>query len=351
MDKIVINGLFLVQQESGVQRFAKEILKELDKIVDFDIEILIPKNSLAYKERLFTNITIVEYGKNKGRIWENIDYPHYLRLQKATGLNLCNTAPLFNPGIIVIHDVGYKNSKDIEEVRTKWAKMVWRDFQNKCYFAFAKRIITVSQFSKNEILKFFKPKQKIDVIYNSWQHYKSIESNNKIINNNGLKKGSYFFALSNLSDHKNFVWILKVAAMNPTTNFVISGGANPRYFKFTIDVDSLSNVKYLGRVTDSEAKALMENCFAFISPSLYEGFGIPPLEALSVGANIIVSDIPAHREVFKDAAVYINPRDYNYDLSNVTFPDKYLLDKCLGRYSWETSARKLYDVLKEELHA
>ena len=93
----------------------------------------------------------------------------------------------------------------------------------------------------------------------------------------------------------------------------------------------LPNVLYLGYVSDGAAKALMAHCKAFLFPTLYEGFGIPPLEAAACGApQIIVSDTPCMREVYGPCAAYIdltaNPGDVD-DVTPATAPTAALLEK------------------------
>ena len=109
----------------------------------------------------------------------------------------------------------------------------------------------------------------------------------------------------------------------------------------------LPNVLYLGYVSDGAAKALMAHCKAFLFPTLYEGFGIPPLEAAACGApQIIVSDTPCMREVYGPCAAYIdltaNPGDVD-DVTPATAPTAALLEK----YSWDKSAERLLQILEK----
>lgn len=105
-------------------------------------------------------------------------------------------------------------------------------------------------------------------------------------------------------------------------------------------------MELLGYVTDEEAKSLMRNCISFIFPTFYEGFGIPPLEAISAGAqSIIVSDTEIMHEIFGDNVNYIDPNNYEMDITkffNITNEGKKQL---LNKYSWEKSAKVLYEFL------
>jgi glycosyltransferase involved in cell wall biosynthesis len=108
-------------------------------------------------------------------------------------------------------------------------------------------------------------------------------------------------------------------------------------------------MKLLGYVTDGEAKSLMQSAKAFLFPSFCEGFGMPPLEALSAGTpRIIVSDIPVMHEIFNDNAIYINPNQYNYDLEQMLAGSYCDADSVLNKFSWENSAEKLLLTLRKE---
>ena len=101
----------------------------------------------------------------------------------------------------------------------------------------------------------------------------------------GVKKKEYYYALGSLAGHKNFKWVREVAARNPDKTFVVAGGKDLAAFG-SAEADAAqntSNIFYPGYVTDGQNKALMQNCKGFLHPAVFEGFGIPPLEALSLG--------------------------------------------------------------------
>ena len=85
---------------------------------------------------------------------------------------------------------------------------------------------------------------------------------------------------------------------------------------------------------------------AFIHPAIYEGFGIPPLEALSSGANLIVSTATCLPEIYEDAAHYIDPYDYDVDLEKLLSEPVEPASKVLDKYNWAREAEKLYGILK-----
>jgi glycosyltransferase involved in cell wall biosynthesis len=91
----------------------------------------------------------------------------------------------------------------------------------------------------------------------------------------------------------------------------------------------------------------MKNCKAFLFPSIYEGFGIPPLEALSHGTKIIISNAACLPEIYGDCAYYIDPYDYEVDLEKLLKCEVKPPDECLSRYSWEKSAKILLSVIND----
>ena len=105
------------------------------------------------------------------------------------------------------------------------------------------------------------------------------------------------------------------------------------------------NVLCLGYVSDGEAKALMANCKAIVFPTLYEGFGIPPLEAIACGApRVLVSDTPCMREVYGPHADYIDLAANHGDVDAVI--PGHDAAAVLARYSWAESARRLLELLR-----
>jgi glycosyltransferase involved in cell wall biosynthesis len=91
----------------------------------------------------------------------------------------------------------------------------------------------------------------------------------------------------------------------------------------------------------------MANCKAFLFPSLYEGFGLPPLEALSVGANVICSNTSCLPEIYADSVHYIDPDRYDYDLDEVLNSVVSAPDYTLEKYSWEKSTKAVYELVKQ----
>ena len=343
MVKVIVNGRFLLHRITGVERYAREILAELDKIVEpGELEMAVPpaiEEVPGYK-----NIKVVRVGKLHNRLWEHISFPMYVKKREAVSLNLCNVAPLPAPGIVCIRDVKVKATPQYFSKKfLLWYNLLLTNAAKR-----AKAIITVSEFSKREIIKYYHVKaEKIHVIPNAWQHYERIPYDENTLPKYGLEKEQYFFSMCSLEPNKNFKWIAEAAKQNPDMTFAVAGSINEKVFADGLGFECPANMNLLGYVSDEEAKTLMRDCKAFLFPTFYEGFGIPPLEAISAGAKqVIVSDTEVMHEIFGDSVVYVDPNEYDYKQLEILLSEHVkTVRKCLAEFSWSNSATQLYTIL------
>lgn len=342
---IVINGKFLSQKVTGVQRYAREIISETDKIcAGQDIVILTDKNAVDIPE--LKNIRVVRAGHLAGNLWEQITLPLYAKKHKALCVNLCNMAPILAPDVVVVHDISFKVNKSFFSKKfVLWYNFVFGHIMKKI-----RLIATVSEFSRGEISREYGiPPEKILVTYNGWQHFQRISGAENVSEKYNLTDGNYCFAMSSMAPNKNFRWIAQTAKLNPQMTFAVSGSVNKKVFGDIFDFEIPDNLKFLGYVEDEEAKTLTAHCRAFLFPSYYEGFGIPPLEALSIGAKVIVSDRSCMREIFGDCVNYISPDRPESELEKVIDKPCNEPSRLLEKYSWENSAKLLYSEIKAML--
>lgn len=351
MQKVVINGDYLAFNTfAGVSRFATEILTELDTMVkDLDIVMLTPE----YVENLpkYKNIKIVKYGQQPILKWKNTALPKYVNSHKGLLIDLTQAFPVSVKGITCVHDcipelVSTAYSGFFGKMIKKPLKLV----QRRRVIKKSRAIITVSEFSKKDISRLYHVNpQKITVVGNAWQHIEKTPYSNAIIDKYNLEAKNFYFSLGSRVEHKNLKWIVEAALQNPHSTFVVSGENS--YNKDFDETKFPQNVIFTGYISDGEIRSLMKNCKAFILPSIYEGFGIPPMEALAENAQIIVSNTSCLPEIYGNSAHYINPHKYgNIDidkiLSEKVDSPKYVLDK----YSWNKSARTLYLLIKKFLN-
>ncbi|CAI1722123.1 glycosyltransferase family 4 protein [Serratia proteamaculans] len=348
---IYINARFLTQDVTGVQRFAEQICIELVALRD-DVVLLAPKD--IKRSSLPAGFNIQTIGEKSGHFWEQVELPKYLRsIGSPVLVNLCSTAPVFYKNQIVTHhDVTYKRYKKSFSLKFRILYSLLIPMMLKS----SKALITVSEFSKSEILQYFKydPK-KIHIIYNA--------VGNEFVNSSkeSDKLDKYFLAVSSPNFHKNFHGMLEAYSLYRSKHGgdiklkVIgksaSSFATQDFSKNAQDGD----VTFLGRVDDNELITLYQNATAFVFPSFYEGFGIPPLEAQACGCPVISSNKASMPEVLRNSVLYFDP--YNVaEIANTM--EKIISDSALRdtlmiaglenvkSYSWKSSAEKVNAIIE-----
>ncbi|WP_281637499.1 glycosyltransferase family 4 protein [Flavobacterium marginilacus] len=356
---IIVNSRFLTQPITGVQRFAIEICIRLKKKFKDEIQFVTPSNIIHYKLAKELDAQII--GKKNGHIWEQIDLPKYLyKIKKPLLLNLCNTAPLFYKNkIVTLHDVAFLA---YPETYSKKFLFFYKFLIPKVIHS-SKHVLTVSDFSKSEIVKFYKiSEDKIAVIYNAVDSQFSNGSSSL-----EQAKVPYLVAVSSLNYRKNLHSVLvafkKISSeYENNLQLIVIGDIKSKSFK-AIDIEEYNNnnnkaIRFVGRVSDEQLIKFYTNALGFIYPSYYEGFGIPPLEAQACGCPVIVSNVSSLPEVFKDSALYCNPNSID-EISNamttlVKNKDirEQLIEKGaqnLLRFSWDQSALKLSNIINNNI--
>lgn len=345
---VVVNARFLTQGVTGVQRFAMEICLRLKQLLK-DVEFVTP-NDVIQKDA-FRELNAKIVGSHHGHLWEQLDLPKYLKSRgKPLLVNLANTAPLFYKNkIVTVHDVAYK----VFPQTYPKSFLLYYNLMIPRLLNGSRHVVTVSQFSKEEICRYYHiDNNKVSVVYNAVsEHFKPLRSTGDT---------AYFLAVSSMNYRKNFIYILdafcKYQEMGGKESLYIIGDLKNASFKEMDLCKYTSNpkIKFLGRVSDEDLIKFYSNAVAFVYPSLYEGFGIPPLEAQACGCPAICAQASCLPEVFGDSVLYCNPYDSD---SLVSAFKKIVSDKDLrktlcekgnintGKYSWEKSAKKLRDII------
>jgi len=344
---LLVNSRFLTQKITGTQRYAIEISKQLSRLLK--CIFLVPRDIL-HKE-LASSLQVKTIGRLTGHLWEQIELPAYIKKQKNPLLiNLINTAPLLLKNqIVTIHDLAFLRYP-------KW-------FSKRFYYFYrfliprivvtSKKIITVSEFSKKEIVSILEvPEEKVDVIYNAVSE--------KFKYNPSIRKQNYILTVSSLDPRKNLrnlILAFKKANLKKY-KLIIIGSKNKVFADVKIKtlIKEVSNVEFTGYVSDEKLIKLYQQAKLFVYPSLYEGFGIPPLEAMACGTPAVVSNVTSLPEIYGDAAYYVNPYDVN-DIARgiyTVLKDENLQMELIRRglervklFSWENSAKKLLRIVEE----
>lgn len=349
MKEIYINGRFLTHPLTGIGRFAYEICIELNKLVP--ITLIVPRKAIqpAFDVSIFK---IREYGYSNGHLWEQLVLPTYFfRKKNYILLNFSGLGPiLVRNKVTTVHDVSFLYNP-------QWFSAAYRIFY-KCMTPISmktsRRVLTVSEFAKADILRYypFQRAEKLDVIYNA------VRLNTKSNNQESKRKENYILTVGSLDPRKNLPLLIEAMQHPQLKAFELHliGGTSKVFGDVGIDVESATNVRFMGHVSDETLSEEYANARLFVMPSLYEGFGIPPLESLRHGCPILISDIPVFHEIFEDSATYFDPHSAS-DLANkildclnnpCTIKDE-TIDRILGKFSWQKSANKLYNILQKEI--
>lgn len=350
---IVVNARFLTQHITGVQRFAIEISLRLKDMLKDEIVFVAPKDIVL--EEYAQQLNAVTFGKLHGHLWEQIELPLYLKLHgNPLLLCLCNTAPLYYGNkIVTLHDVAFYV---FPKMFSKLFLIVYR-FMIPRILKYSKHVITVSEFSKQEIINYCgTDADKISVVYNA------VSGNFKYAEDKELASHKYFLAVSSLNYRKNFPAVLEAFKKFEEHNrngelYIIGDMTNSSFAALDIvKYKSDKRIKFLGRVSDSDLVRYYSNAVAFIYPSLYEGFGIPPLEAQQCHCPVISSNATSLPEVLKQSALLISPNDINGFAANMQrLLEDYSLRgelvrkglENISRFSWSDSANKVVRILQD----
>lgn len=346
---IAVNIRAITQPLSGVQRYALEVSTRL-KNIDNSIVFYSPKNILHFK--LAKDLKVNSFGLFKGHLWEQVELVYRLKKRKSPLLlNFCNTAPLFYDNqIVTIHDLAFlRHPEWFSKAFSRFYKFLIPRIAKK-----AKHIVTVSKFSKEEIVELLKIKpEKILVAYSA---VSEIFSDSKKYRKSRKK---YILTVGSIDPRKNLLRIIQAFHQIKNKEYkLLIVGSKRRVFSHAGQISKLSdkNILYVGYVSDKKLVDLYTHASLFVYPSLYEGFGLPPLEAMACGCPVIVSNMPSLKETCGKAAYYIDP--YNVeDLAQAI--DSLIEDKTLSaklvnegysnikRFSWDKTAEQIYTLAKE----
>jgi len=238
----------------------------------------------------------------------------------------------------------------------------------------AKRILAVSKFTKSEIEKLFAiPSHRIEVIYNAiderFLRGHATEADRQILAERYLVTYPFVLYAGRISPHKNLVRIIEAfsalkAQLEKQSQFgdlklIIIGdelSKHPDLRRTVIRSGVQNDVRFMGFIPIEMLRLFYDAAKVFVFPSLYEGFGLPPLEAMAQGTPVVTSNISSLPEVVGHAAVLVNPENVFEIMRAVqrVLLDQSVRDKLRQRgyeqakkFSWDASAQRILQVYKE----
>jgi glycosyltransferase involved in cell wall biosynthesis len=311
--RVVIDGRFAGQTITGVQRYATEVVRGFDRLLAEDsasrsrYELVLAVPTGTPVQFNLDHVRVQAVGHLRGHPWEQIE------LDRFSGgdllLCLCNVAPLRRrKQIVTLHDASvFAHPAAYSRMFRTWYGLVQQQVGAR-----ALMVLTDSEFSRNELHRYLDiPQGRIRVVPLGGNHLESVVADRSILVRHGLGRRPFILAVSSLAPHKNFgVFLDAIAQIHedlPDLDIVVAGGRFDRVFN-SRPIPTRDAVQ-VGYVTDAELKALYQSAACFVYPSLYEGFGLPPLEAMACGCPVVLSSAGSLPEVGKEAVVYFEPTD------------------------------------------
>ncbi len=349
-----------VDEQVGVSVYTLELLKYFKSKSSKKLEFIVylrenPKQIMPSESDFF------KYEIVKGKtLWLQLYLPIHLISHRKPDVffSPAHFVPRIGKfkSVVTIHDLSYFYypneflKKDLYKL-SRWSKYSVKK---------AQKVIAVSENTKKDLVKFYDVNpQKITVIYNGFE--KVIKKSKKI----DIKK-PYMLYVGTLQPRKNIGLLISAfdefVKKHPSFNLVITGKKGWLYEDIFDQVKKLEHknkIQFTGYVSDEELVYLYQNAFCFVLPSLYEGFGIPVLEAMNYGCPVISSNSSSLPEVGGDACLYFNPEKENELLEqlNLLVNDKQLRQELVKKgkervklFSWQKSAVETLKVLKTVAH-
>lgn len=294
MQAVVFNCRFLCSPFSGVQRYALGLAVELFNS-DVPVRFVAPPSA---RNSIHAKLLPLEYtGTTEGHFWEQISLPLYLKAQgNPLLISPANTGPVcYTHQLCIIHDLAFtaENSGFSFAFRTWYSILIPRIIRNIQYPA------CISRFTEGEIRR--KCSYKGDLLLLPAFVYPPAPS---VRAEPEARRVLWIGSLQARKDPSTVIEAFKDVRLSEYHLDII--GSSAAIYKYKLP-ELPSNVRILSNVTDAEKWELTRRSRCVISSSRYEGFGMPGLEALSLGVPVILSDIPAHREVFGTNATFFEP--------------------------------------------
>ena len=357
-----------LHQGTGIGTYTNNLISEILSIDSKD-EFTLFCSGKFNKDFNKKNTNIVYSSGRHGSFYENYYIPNVLNELHADLYHIPQNGIGFDfdteiPTIVTIHDlIPYIMP---ETVGKGYLERFLRDMPN--IISNSCGILTVSEYSKKDILKFFSsyPEDKIFVTpLAANNNFKPIDKNNckLYVEHTFGVKDPYILYIGGFSLRKNVLGLVKAFSkvykdLNKPYKLLLGGGLKDegeKLFTFVKENNLQDKVIFCGYLEDEILPVLYSGCDAFVYPSLYEGFGLPPLEAMSCKAPVITSNLTSIPEVTGDNAILINPYNINeLEKALVTLLNDEILKANLSEkgylrsleFTWTKTAQNTLDAYK-----
>lgn len=352
---LLVNARFLQRPITGVERVAEELLRaiarrnEAGDAEPVTLRLVLPAGrcgaGLPELKRWFSPGWLP-----RGHVWEQVVLP--VAAPGCTLINLTNSAPIARlRQCVLVHDAAVF---DIPETFTA-AYRLWYRALYACLQRTRAIVCTVSEFSR-ERLEHHLPRLagQVSVVQPGVDHALRFVPADGVPQRFGLEPGRFVLAVGSAAPHKNRELILRAAESIGELGLKVAlvGGSRAAVFRGG-GVSEVANVVRLGYVDDGVLRSLYATAHAFVFPSLYEGFGLPPLEAMALGCPTVVSDIRPLTDTCGDAALRVDP----HQPGDVVDALRRLQDPALRRdyaargtaraagFTWDAAAQQLLGIV------
>ncbi len=309
--RIGIDAHAVGERQTGNERFIANVVRALRAVCDHDLVLYVGSTAAAdgfgALDRVETRVLRPNHPAAR-LLWS---FPVVGRRDRLDALLVQYVGPPFAPCpvVTVVHDVAFAVYPEFYSR----AERAWMPRAIPATMRRAAGVVTVSNFSRDEIQRLYGiPRERITVAYNGVDPVFTADGASVTPS----VEPPYVLAIGNLQPRKNLVTLIRAyrtfVASRPETKVRLAVVGQEQFAAEAVlaeaaDLTRSGRIVFTGYVPDAELVGLLRSATAFAYPSVYEGFGIPAVEAMACGVPTLVSDVPVMREVVGDAAVRLPP--------------------------------------------
>jgi glycosyltransferase involved in cell wall biosynthesis len=308
MRSIVVNGKFIGAPMNGVHRMAALYTEALlaHRGDGPEIDVLAPRNMTG--DPVFDRLapTPVRGGLGGGQAWEMVTLPR--AAQGRLLVNFCNLGPVAHRrSVVMIHDAQtFLYPEDYTGRQAIAYRLLLPIIARR-----AVRVLTVSEFARQSLAENgVAALDKTVVVHNGTDHLDAVQADETVLESDGLCRGGYALAFGSSKSYKNIERVFAAFDHPDLADLplVIMGGPTAATYR-DLGLSVPASARFLGSISDATLRALYTHAAMFLFPSRTEGFGLPPLEAMSCGCPVIAASAGAMPEVCGDGAILLDPED------------------------------------------